>query len=398
MIKMINSKLYFPIIIFLGAISRIVSIEYFGDSYIDNEWGVILFNLENNSILGFREIGDKIFPNIFMPPLYPLFLFIIKIINPFDELFIKSVLYIHLAISIIAIIYFRKILLCFFPKNLSDLGALIFSLFPLYVYSVSQISSISLQVFLIVLFFYYFLEIVKKPQFRYLIYFPIISGLLILLRGEFYIIYLLTLIFIYLINKNLKNIAIIFFATLILVSPYLVRNFNIFEKVTITKSFGYNLWKGNNLYSKVEGNEKIYEESMQEKIDSIQPSLKYDLHIDELYKLEALKNIKSDPVRYTLLYFKKFFAFVFIDFDSTYPNYYSLLHIIPKILISITSFLGLIYLLRKKNILNYFSLFYLFNIFLFSIFFILPRYSLILLPVQIILTCYFLKKKLKLNI
>ena len=30
---------------------------------------------------------------------------------------------------------------------------LIFSLFPLYVYSVSQISSISLQVFLIVLFF-----------------------------------------------------------------------------------------------------------------------------------------------------------------------------------------------------------------------------------------------------
>ena len=50
MIKMINSKLYFPIIIFLGAISRIVSIEYFGDTYIDNEWGVILFNLENNSI------------------------------------------------------------------------------------------------------------------------------------------------------------------------------------------------------------------------------------------------------------------------------------------------------------------------------------------------------------
>ncbi len=230
MIKMINSKLHFPIIIFLGALSRIVSIEYFGDTYIDNEWGVILFNLENNSILGFREIGDKIFPNIFMPPLYPLFLFIIKIINPFDELFIKLVLYIHLVISIITIIYFRKILLCFFPKNLSNLGALIFSLFPLYVYSVSQISSISLQVFLIVLFFYYFLEIVKKPQLRYLIYFPIISGLLILLRGEFYIIYLLTLIFIYLINKNLKNIAIIFFATLILVSPYLVRNFNIFEK------------------------------------------------------------------------------------------------------------------------------------------------------------------------
>ena len=81
MIKMINSKLYFPAILALGVISRIVSIEYFGDIHIDNEWGIILFNLENNSILGFREIEGKIFPNIFMPPLYPLFLFIIKTIN-----------------------------------------------------------------------------------------------------------------------------------------------------------------------------------------------------------------------------------------------------------------------------------------------------------------------------
>jgi len=395
---MINSKLYFPAILALGVISRIVSIEYFGDIHIDNEWGIILFNLENNSILGFREIEGKIFPNIFMPPLYPLFLFIIKTVNPFDQLFVKSVLYVHLAISVMTIIYFRKILLNFFPKNLSDLGTFIFSLFPLYVYSVSQISSLSLQVFLIVLFFYYLLEILEKPRLKRLIYFSIFSGLLILLRGEFFVVYFLTLIFIYLLSKNLKNIIIIFFVTLILVSPYLARNLKIFETITITKSVGYNLWKGNNLYSKVEGNEKIYDKNMQESINAIEPSLKYDLHIDEIYRLEAVKNIKSDPLRYLLLYFKKLFAFIFIDFDSTYPNYYNLLHIVPKILISITSFLGIIFLLRKKNILNYFSLFYLFNISLFSVFFILPRYSLILLPVQIILTCYFIKKKLKFNI
>ena len=131
---------------------------------------------------------------------------------------------------------------------------------------------------------------------------------------------------------------------------------------------------------------------MQKNIEAIEPSPKYDLHIDEIYKLEAIKNIKSDPFRYMFLYFKKFFAFIFIDFDSKYPNYYNLFHIIPKILISITSFLGLIYLLRKKDMLNYFSLFYLFNISFFSVFFILPRYSLILLPAQVILTCYFLKK------
>ncbi len=379
-------------ILLLAVLSRIISIEYFGDTYVDNEWGTILFNLENHFILGFREIEGQVFPSIFMPPLYPYFLFVIKLTNPFDELFIKLVLYIHLTISIIATIYFRKILLNFFSKNLSNLGTLIFSLFPLYVYSVSQISSISLQVFLIVLFFYYFLEILKKSRLKSLIYFSIFSGSLLLLRGEFFIIYILTLIFTYLVSKNLKNITIVFFATLILISPYLMRNFKIFETITITKSVGYNLWKGNNLYSTVDGNEKIYKENMLKNIEAIEPSPKYDLHIDEIYKLEAIKNIKSDPFRYIFLYFKKFFAFIFIDFDSKYPNYYNLFHIIPKILISITSFLGIIYLLRKKDVLNYFSLFYLFNISFFSVFFILPRYSLILLPAQVILTCFFLKK------
>ena len=101
-------------ILLLAILSRIISIEYFGDIYIDNEWGTIFFNLENHFILGFREIEGQVFPNIFMPPLYPYFLFVIKIINPFDELFIKLVFYVHLIISIIAIIYFRKNIIKFF--------------------------------------------------------------------------------------------------------------------------------------------------------------------------------------------------------------------------------------------------------------------------------------------
>jgi len=54
---------------------------------------------------------------------------------------------------------------------------------------------------------------------------------------------------------------------------------------------------------------------------------------------------------------------------------------------------GILYLIAdKKNILNFLSLYYLSNVALFSIFFILPRYSLITLPIQVILSCYFIKK------
>ncbi len=394
---MTNTKLHFFIIIFFSIILRILSIEYLGDKQIDNEWKIILFNLENNSLFGYRQVQDQIFPNIFMPPLYPLFLYLIKILNPFDTFYLKVILYIQMITSILAIIYLRKILLNFFTNHISNIGTLIFSLFPLFIYGSAQISSISLQVFFIVIYFYFLFRIILKIKFKYLIYFSISSGLLMLLRGEFFIIFLLTLLFIYMVNKNFNHIIVLFFASLILISPYLVRNYYIFEKVTITKSLGFNLWKGNNLYSLPEGSEKIYDKNMELKIKEITLDKKYDYNIDEIYKSEAIKNIKAEPTRYLILYLKKLFAFMFIDFDSTYPNYYSFFHIIPKIFISIGSLLGLIFLLREKNILNYFSLYYLFNICLFSVFFILPRYSLALLPVQIFLIC-FLIKKLKINI
>ncbi len=40
----------------------------------------------------------------------------------------------------------------------------------------------------------------------------------------------------------------------------------------------------------------------------------------------------------------------------------------------------------KFNLQNYFIIFYLSNIALFSVFFILPRYSLILLPIQLLIS------------
>ena len=159
-----NYKLHFLIIIFFSITLRILSVEYFGDRQVDNEWRIILFNLENNSILGFREVQGQIFPNIFMPPLYPYFLYLIKIVNPFDDFFVKIILYIQIIISVLAIIYFKKILLIFFSKTVSNFGTLIFSLFPLFIYGNSQISSISLQVFFIVIFFYYLLRIIIKKK------------------------------------------------------------------------------------------------------------------------------------------------------------------------------------------------------------------------------------------
>ena len=80
-----------------------------------------------------------------------------------------------------------------------------------------------------------------------------------------------------------------------------------------------------------------------------------------------------------------------IILNSSYQNYYNILHIIPKLILSFTSIVGGIIVFRKKGFLQYLSIYFFSNILFFSIFFILPRYSLILMPIQILLSVEFFK-------
>ena len=389
------------IILFISIIARVFAIIFFRDVEVDNEWGILLKNLEENNILSVHSVQGVPVPNIFMPPLYPLFLFSIKIFFNSLEPFLWSIQFIQLFLGVISIYLTNKILLQFFSEKLSAIGTLIFSLFPMNVYAVSQISSIILQIFLLNVFLYSYIKLFKKITNKHIIIFSIFSGLLILLRGEYFIFVILSLIYLYLNQKQIIKILIISMATLLIVSPYLYRNYNIFGVITITKSAGYNLLKGNHPRTKVEGVgmfsniEKVIPEvkTQLEDLKSKGPAQNYDLLQDKILMEQAVIFIKDNPLRYINLYIKKFLAFMFFDLSATYPNYYSPMHIIPKVLIALSSFIGIILAFRLSvSISNYFILFYLANIGLFSIFFILPRYSLSLLTIQIILSLYALKK------
>ena len=141
--------------------------------------------------------------------------------------------------------------------------------------------------------------------------------------------------------------------------------------------------------------EKVIPEVKQKLLElkSKGPQEKYDLLQDQILMEQAIVFIKDEPLRYVTLYFKKFMSFLFIDLNASYNNYYSPMHIIPKIIIAITSFVGIILSFKLRlSITNYIILFYFANIGLFSFFFILPRYSLSLLTIQIILSLFILKK------
>ena len=395
----INKKIL--LILFVGITLRLFSIYFYGDVIIDNEWGIMLNNLEKNNILSVRSIDGVPVPNIFMPPLYPIFLYIIKIPFSNTDIFLKVILLIQLLISIISILIAHKIFLELFNPNQSYLGTIIFTLFPLNIYAVSQISSITLQMFLINIFLLSIIKLLKNYSIYYSLGLSISSALLILLRGEFFVFVIFSLIFLLFKQKNFFKIFLTTLIIGLLVFPYIYRNYNIFGIVTVTKSSGYNLLKGNHPNTAVEG------VGMFGQVEKVVPAVKgdleqlykkgpvknHDLLKDQILMNQAIKFIKEDPKKYIKLYFKKFFSFLFIDFNSTYPNYYSILHILPKILLSISTLIGIILITNySMNIANYFVIFYLANIGLFSFFFILPRYSLFLLTIQIVLSLFAIEK------
>jgi len=410
MIK-INSINNIFIILLLSFIARFFAALYYSDNNLVNEWAILVHNLEFSGTLGYHvitselnvipkfvETGETVLPSVFMPPLYAYFIYFIKVLFIDLTNYIKVIIAIQIIISLITIILFYKILKNFYSNKITFIFTLIFSLLPLNVYSSVQISSISLQLFLLVFYFFFVLNYYKTNKVKYLVLFSIFSGLLMLIRGEFIFFYILTLIYFFIfLKKDFTTLLISLVISIIVISPYLKRNYENFDKYfLLTKSFGYNLLKGNNPETKVEGYVNLENYDFKKNLTNKSNNF-YEIDLDNFYKEEAFKNIKADPIKYSKLYFLKVFSFIFLDFNSTYPNYYNIGHILPKIALAILSLIGAAILLSQKNFFQYLSLYYFLNIFLFSLFFILPRYSLILLPVQILLSIEalkFLRRKL----
>ena len=174
----INFKL--SIILFLAFLLRLVTLLYFRDLEVDNEWGILLENLEMNNILSVHSVQGVPVPNIFMPPLYPFFLYCLKLIFLDMDIFLLATQFTQILLSVITVYFTFKILKEFFSENITAIGTLIFAIFPLNVYASSQISSITLQVFLLNLFLFSYLQLFKKFTIFQILLFAVSSGLLIL--------------------------------------------------------------------------------------------------------------------------------------------------------------------------------------------------------------------------
>ena len=387
-----NKEIYLLILLILFSIFiRIPVIFLYGDIALENEWLILVNNLSKHGILAFdyhdQNLAKYLFPNLYMPPLYAYYVYVFLAFGLESQNYILTILFSQALLASISVAIFYKISKLFFSKTISLSISLLYSLFPLHVYACSQISSISLQTFLTILFIYLFFQFIEKKTSLLVFFVAFVGGLIILLRQEFVAVLVLSLLYAFIFYKiRLKEIFLILLISLITISPYLIRNIVVFETFTITKTTGYNFWKGSHPDAKgLEGSE-IISDSLQKKIDKIPKDKFYGLNFDNLFLNEAIKNIKSDPTRYLTLFIKKALSFLFIDINSPNPNYYNPFHYIPVLLFGIIALIGIGLSDKKSYKLNYLILLFFFYVFIFSTVSILPRYKLIILPLQIIFT------------
>ena len=373
-------------LLIFSIVIRAPIILMFGDVGLENEWKIIIENMTSYGKFSIISFNGYFLPNLYMPPLYPFYLYFFTIFNLENQNYVQLILWSQVFLSSISVIIFYKINKLFFSYKLSFFGSLLFTLFPLHLYACSQISSISLQSFFTLIFVYFFFKITKNKDILSIITFSFISGLLILLRGEYIVIIIFSLLYLFtFFTTSLKKILLTILIIFITISPYLIRNVIIFESATITKSIGYNLWKGNNPNSTVQGSELIDKE-LQNQIDKISKDKFYRIKFDNIFLNKAIENITGEPKKYLILFLKKFASFLFIDIASSNPIYYKPFHYLPVLLLGATSLGGITLSNKKSHKLNYLIFIFFIHAIIFSSFFILPRYKLAILPFQIIFT------------
>ena len=259
-----NIKIYFlPWLIVLSFLLRLIAVYFYRDTDLYssnvNEWNILLENLIKYKSFTFYSFNGELIPSVIVPPMYAFFLYLVKVVTSFDETgLLYLVTFIQILMSTYSIYLFYQINQNFFSNKLSLINSVIFSIIPVNVIFCGHISSITLQIVFSLLFLKFLFLVMGKPINKNIFIFSMVSGLLILTRGEFLLVFSFILFFIF-IKKKIKliNLTKILIVVVLVISPYVTRNYMHFDEIFIVKSLGYNLWKGNNQLSSVGGYENL---------------------------------------------------------------------------------------------------------------------------------------------
>ena len=371
-------------IYFLFLFSLILNISfvfYRHDFYSPETWesGVLAENLVNGLGFSLSYFGNPLQPSSNMAPFYVFFLsffYSITGITPLSYISIQILQAFVQSLSVVLIFYIAKKL---FNDNghIATISALFVAVFPDFIYSVTVIHQLTFTTFFIAIFVLYLLKLKDNPTLKTQIVCGGILGAITLTEPTILFFVPFVVLWIFFEKKNWRNalkiITCILIITILVVTPWTVRNYYVHDEFVRVKMSGFNFWRGNTPPATITG----LPNGLGDASPYMRMMLKNSTEVkgDRMLFDEALNYIKENPKKFITSFLRK--AYYFWWFPKTDESIGYQTNVLRKIVYTpllLFAICGLFMSFRRwKKFLPFYFLFISFTIG-YALFFIQPRY------------------------
>ena len=184
-------------------------------------------------------------------------------------------------------------------KQIGLIAMILFGFYPDLIESSAMLMTETGFIFLSTWLLFLFFKYIKNPNHKTLIFFSLIAVLTFLAKSTIAL-PAITFIIYFIKNKQYKQFAMVSMIVILLVSPWILRNYLTFHKFIPSRTYGfYTLHNGNYHGASGENDIELLPEAI--KIRDEQGIFA----VEEYAKKQFFNFIKDHPIEYALLYFKK---------------------------------------------------------------------------------------------
>jgi hypothetical protein len=222
---------------------------------------------------------------------------------------------------------------------------------PSYFYYPNVIEVTNIFIFISIILLIVSIETIKNPNPKNLLFLGILTGLILLTQPI--VAPIIIAFWIYLIvKKGIRKFVLTFLTALIIVSPWIIRNYIEFDKfIPGTSPFWLNVYMG--YLSQFHANSRydILKNEDIKKIDSLNAAKTNDIEMEKYYKELVFKAINQSPLLYIEKIFYQAGTYWWIPPVHFNNNSMSFIAIrkIPVVILNILTLIGLFYMFKKDK-------------------------------------------------
>lgn len=291
-----------------------------------------------------------------------------------------------------------------FDERVALVSAAMVSFHPGFIYyDVFNLMPLSIDALFIASATYLFLKYKDRPDSIRMAIVGAVIGAGVMSRGiigtlmPFFAIYMMTAVRSVNIKKRVAAAGLLAISTLIVIAPWIIRNYIIHREVMIISTTGETLWRGNNALALGTSLDKdgkaiieLWPEDFRKKVYAMD-----EIQQKKFFEKEAMRFIKDNPARFIELYLKKVYYYWWFSPQSgtLYPRSYLVVYRWMYSLLLVVFMVGLIKALSSRNISLRSSALLMVFVFMAicliqSVYYVEGRHRWLIEPLMIIFFCY----------